>query len=64
MQTLAVVKKHLDAHSRWVINPEGNRALQRWDSCVFGALLFTCFVTPYEVVVAAAGGGSGGGAKL
>jgi len=35
--------------SKWVVNPETSRFMQKWDGVTIAALLFVAVVTPYEV---------------
>jgi len=43
---------------RYIINPEDSRALKRWDIVMSVALLFVCFVTPFEVAFLDGGQGA------
>lgn len=49
MANMMVVTKDAEKKSKWVVCPEGSKRLMRWDAVIFWCLIFTSFVTPYEV---------------
>lgn len=44
-----VGKQSLIRGSPWALHPEKSKFCAQWDKVVMSALLFTCFVTPFEV---------------